>query len=318
MNAIKFRIEKNSPVPVVKQIQDQVKLSIAMGVLERGDRLPPIREVEEQTGVNRGTVHRAYLALRRSGLLSPVAGRRSTVAISAAAPDPVNRKCQELSDDIAKRIRRIGVSPSAFARYLGRSLAESERAAPFIAYVDPDKERAVLRAERISRLWNVPVVGLSADEFGRPRAGDGKIRKVLTNHLAFDVVARIPRRRTIEVIPVEIRYTEQTTRALGRIRASSLLVLLPHHAVPSARFIVEQLHQWVKCDEAGISWMQVDKVADFERLLADPRYERILVSPGARGKVPVELNDNARILTLQMDLDPEALEMARIRAGVIV
>jgi len=34
--------------------------------------------------------------------------------------------------------------------------------------------------------------------------------------------------------------------------------------------------------------------------------------------VPVELRHSSRTLLLQMDLDPEALEIARIRAGVIV
>ena len=36
---IEFQIEKNSPVPIIKQIQEQIKLSIAMGVLKRGDVL---------------------------------------------------------------------------------------------------------------------------------------------------------------------------------------------------------------------------------------------------------------------------------------
>jgi DNA-binding transcriptional regulator YhcF (GntR family) len=318
MNTIKFQIEKNSPVPIVKQIQEQIKLSIAMGVLKRGDILPPIREVEKQTGVNRGKIHRAYLALRQSGLLSPVPGKRIAVAISAAAPDPINKKCQELCNDIVKRIRRIGVSPTAFARYLSRRMQEDERKAPFIAYVDPDKERAIRRAEQVSSLWNVSVVGLSADEFKRHLDKGSKLRKVLVNHLASDGILRIPRGRKIDIIPIEIHYTEKTTKALEQIRASSILVLLPNHAVSSARFIVEQLHRWVKCNDADISWMQVDKVADFRRLLKRSRYERILVSPGAQEKVPVELHNNSRILALKMDLDPEALEIARIRAGVII
>ena len=59
-------------------------------------------------------------------------------------------------------------------------------------------------------------------------------------------------------------------------------------------------------------------MADFKHLLNDSRYDRILVSPGARNKVPVELHQSSRILLLQMELDPEDLEIARIRAGVIV
>ncbi len=69
MNVMEFQIEKNNPVPIIRQIQEQIKLSIAIGVLKRGDILPLIREVEKQTGINRGQIHRAYPALRESGLL---------------------------------------------------------------------------------------------------------------------------------------------------------------------------------------------------------------------------------------------------------
>ena len=255
MNAMEFQIEKNSPVPVIKQIQEQIKLSIAMGVLKRGDILPPIREVEKQTGVNRGQIHRAYLALRQSGLLSPAPGKRTAVAVSAAAPDIINKKCQELSKDIIKRIRRIGVSPIAFARYLSRSAQEDEHRSPFIAYVDPEKETALRRAEQVSRFWHASVVGLSVDEFKLALTRGSKLRKVLVNHLIADSIRRIPRGRKIDIIPIEICYTEQTIRALEKIKSSSILVLLPNHAISSARFIVEQLHKWMKCKDANISWM---------------------------------------------------------------
>lgn len=315
---MEFQIEKNSPVPVIKQIQEQIKLSIAMGVLKRGDILPSIRDVEKQTGINRGQIHRAYLALHRSGLISPAPGNRIAIAISAAAPDSINKKCQELSKDITKRIRRIGVSPIAFARYLSRSMQEEERRSPFIAYVDPDKETALRRAEQICRLWHASIVGLSMDEFKLALVHGSKLRKVLVNHLAPDSIRRIPRGKNIDIIPIEISYTEQTIRMLEKIRASSILLLLPNHAIPSARFIIEQLHKWMKCRDANISWKAVDKVADFRRLLNDSQYDRILVSPGARNKVPVELHKSSHFLLLQMDFNPEDLEIARIRAGVIV
>jgi DNA-binding transcriptional regulator YhcF (GntR family) len=315
---MEFQIEKNSPVPAIKQIQQQIKLSIAMGILKRGDVLPPIREVEKQTGINRGKIHRAYLALRRSSLLSPAPGNRTAVAVSAVAPDSINRKCQELSEDIIRQVRRIGVSPIAFSGYLSRSAQEDERLFPFIFYVDPNKETALRRAEQVSRFWHASVAGLSTKEFKVALESGSKPRKVLVNHLIADTIRRIPRGRKIEIIPIEIRYTEQTIKELEKIRASSMLVLLPKHAISSARFIVEQLHRWMKCKDAKISWMSVDEVADFRHLMKNSRCDRILVSPGARDKVPVELRRNSRILLLQMDLDPEALEIARIRAGVIV
>jgi DNA-binding transcriptional regulator YhcF (GntR family) len=315
---MEFQIEKNSPVPVIKQIQEQIKLSIAMGVLKRGDLLPPIREVEKRTGINRGQIHRAYLALQKSGVLSPAPCKRTAVAVSATAPDSVNKKCQGLSQEIIKQIRRIGVSPIAFVRYLSRNVQEDERKSPFVAYVDPDKESALRRADQISQLWHASVAGLSLDELKRAPVRGNSLRKVLVNHLAADGVRRALRGRKLDIIPIEIYYSEHTKNALKRTKASAILVLLPIHALSSARFIVDQLHKWMTCEDSKISWMHVDEVADFESLVKDSRYDCILVSPGARKKVPANLHRSSRMIFLQMELDPEALEMARIRAGVIL
>lgn len=315
---MELQIEKNSPVPVIKQIQEQIKLSIAMGALKRGDILPSIREIEKQTGINRGQIHRAFLALHRSGLLAPAPGKRIAVAISAAASDSVNEQCRDLTRDIIKRIRRIGVSPIAFARYLSQNVQEDERSSPFIAYVDLDKEIAHRRAEQVSQMWHASVIGMTVDEFKRALAHGSKLRKVLVNHLMFDSLRRAQRGSKIDVIPIEICYSDQTIRALGKVKGSSILALLPNPAISSARFIVEQLHKWMKGKNRNISWIDVSEVTDFTKLLASSQYDRILVSPGAWNKVPVELRRSSRLLQLQMEFDPEALEIARIRAGVIV
>jgi hypothetical protein len=74
----------------------------------------------------------------------------------------------------------------------------------------------------------------------------------------------------------------------------------------------------MKSKDTDITWMAVNEVADFSVLLNDSQYDRILVSPGARNKVPAEIQRSSRLLLLQMELDPAGLETARIRAGVIV
>lgn len=315
---MEFQIEKNSRISVIIQIQEQIKLSIAMGMLKRGDLLPPIREVEKQTGVNRGQIHRAYLALQKSGLLSPAPCKRTAVAVSATAPDSVNKKCQELTKEVIKQIRKIGVSPIAFVRYLSQTVQEDERRSPFIAYVDSDKESALRRADQISRLWQVSIAGLSVDEFKRAPMHRNSLKKVLVNHLAADGIRRALRGRKLDIIPIEISYSDHTIKALKRIKASTILVLLPAHALSSARFIVDRLRKWMTCRKAEISWMCVDDVKDFELLLDDSRCDRLLVSPGAQKKVPVGIHHNSRVTLLNMELDPEALEIARVRAGVIL
>lgn len=314
---MKFLIDKKSSTPIIKQIQDQIKLSIAMGVLKRGDILPSIREVERQTGINRGQIHLAYLALQESGLLSLTPSKRTAVAISAAAPDSV-KKCQKLTEDIIQRLTRIGISPVAYARYLNRSVREYERKSPFIAYVDWDKEIALRRAEQISNLWQASVVDLSVDEYKHMLSRRSKLRKVLVNHLVHDSIQNIPSRRKIDIIPIEIYYTAKTIRALKKIKAnSSILFVHPDHAESVAGFVVDQLHKIIERKNVGISRIAVSEMSDFCRLLNSSQYDRILVSPGARNKVPVGHHRNSRILQVEMEFDPEGLEIARIRAGVI-
>ncbi len=61
--------------PVYRQIADQIRLRVEQGALGPGDRLPPIRELARQLGVNRDTVSTAYEALAAEGIVDARVGR---------------------------------------------------------------------------------------------------------------------------------------------------------------------------------------------------------------------------------------------------
>jgi DNA-binding transcriptional regulator YhcF (GntR family) len=163
---VEFLIEQRAFIPVIKQIQEQVKLAVWMGTIRSGDSLPSIREVERKTGVNRAQVYRAYKALAQSGVLVLKRGRGKGAVVSSAAatPDSINSKCRTLTRNIAAQVRRLGISPTAYARYLSQQMQELERRVPFIAYVDPLKAFALSQAAELSQLWQVPVIGLTIPE----------------------------------------------------------------------------------------------------------------------------------------------------------
>ncbi len=52
-------IDLSNPQAAYLQIVDAVRKAIAVGSLQAGDRLPPIRDTAVQTRVNRNTVSRA-------------------------------------------------------------------------------------------------------------------------------------------------------------------------------------------------------------------------------------------------------------------
>lgn len=79
-----FRIDLHSSASVYRQICDQVKYAIASGALSEGDRLPTIRDVAEQTRVNRNTIAKAYGELEREGVIASRPGQGSFVAERAS------------------------------------------------------------------------------------------------------------------------------------------------------------------------------------------------------------------------------------------
>ncbi len=99
---MEFIIEQHSPVPVITQIQEQVKLAVWMGTVRSGDSLPSIREVERKTGVNRAQVYRAYKGLQQAGLLVLTRGRgKGAIVSTAIAPRSlINKKCWTLTKNL--------------------------------------------------------------------------------------------------------------------------------------------------------------------------------------------------------------------------
>lgn len=74
--------------PVYRQIADQIRSAIEARSLARGDKLPPIRELARQLGVNRDTVALAYEALARGGFVESTVGRGTFVAASSLPVGP--------------------------------------------------------------------------------------------------------------------------------------------------------------------------------------------------------------------------------------
>lgn len=72
-------LDFSSDVPIYQQIRNQIVLEIANGSLEPGEKLPTIRNLAEEAGINTMTVNKAYQLLKKEGYI--VADRRSGARI---------------------------------------------------------------------------------------------------------------------------------------------------------------------------------------------------------------------------------------------
>jgi GntR family transcriptional regulator len=74
-----IRIQSDVDTPIYQQIIDQVKAQVADGTIKKGDRLPPVRELSYEIGVNVNTVYKAYLELETQGIIRMRVGYGVTV-----------------------------------------------------------------------------------------------------------------------------------------------------------------------------------------------------------------------------------------------
>lgn len=86
----------SNEMPIYSQLVEQIKIGIVSGMFPPGERLPSVRDLATETGVNPNTMQRAMTELERDGLVysQRTAGRFVTedhAVIEAAKRDLAQR-----------------------------------------------------------------------------------------------------------------------------------------------------------------------------------------------------------------------------------
>ena len=74
-----FRLDTHCGVPPYLQLVQQVRQAVLLGFLQRGDRLPLIREVVEDLAINPNTVAKAYRQMEQENLVTGRPGQGTFV-----------------------------------------------------------------------------------------------------------------------------------------------------------------------------------------------------------------------------------------------
>ena len=81
---IEFRIDSRSGIAPYRQLVQQVRQALRLGVLYEGDQLPTVKEVVAQVAINPNTVLKAYRELEYEGLAEGRPGLGTFVTRSLA------------------------------------------------------------------------------------------------------------------------------------------------------------------------------------------------------------------------------------------
>jgi len=127
---IQFRLDRKSGVPAYRQVVDQVRQSLRLGLLRPGDQLPTVRDVVKQIAINPNTVHRAYRDLEAQGLTEGRPGSGTFVRRSLSKVPDEQPLLQRQLDKWMRAARAAGLGDEAIAALVAEATESSKKEEP--------------------------------------------------------------------------------------------------------------------------------------------------------------------------------------------
>ena len=97
-----IRLDMNSEEPLYIQLMNQIKEGIAKGYLQKGEKLPSVRQLASDIGINMHTVSKAYNQLKDEGII--IINRRVGVLINEEVFTKTDNKYDEV---FSKKVRAL-------------------------------------------------------------------------------------------------------------------------------------------------------------------------------------------------------------------
>ena len=99
--------------PVYVQLVEQMELALVNGTFPPGSKIPPVRELAAQAGVNPNTMQRALQELESRGLLQAQRTAGRTVTAETDALQQLRRKrAAALAADFLRQMKALGLDRS--------------------------------------------------------------------------------------------------------------------------------------------------------------------------------------------------------------
>ena len=124
---IEFRLDRRSGVPAYRQLVDQVRQALRLGVLRPGDQLPPVRDVVRQIAINPNTVHRAYRELEQQGLTEGRPGSGTYVKGSLEQLPDARSELRRALEDWVRTARAAGLDDESVTALVTEALRAGEQ-----------------------------------------------------------------------------------------------------------------------------------------------------------------------------------------------
>lgn len=106
-------IRLEGKAPIYEQLFSGVAGLISSGKLKPDERLPAVREVAKQLGINPNTVQKAYALLEQAGFIYSMPAKGSYVSPQTAAADAVRTEALRRLEEELAAAKKSGVTREA-------------------------------------------------------------------------------------------------------------------------------------------------------------------------------------------------------------
>jgi GntR family transcriptional regulator len=103
-------IDYKSRVPIYDQITGGIIRLKTLGVLKEDDKLPSVRSLATELGINPNTVQKAYSILENDGVIYSVSGKGSFISGDSRAAQAILTAAKGEFQIAAEQARRMGLN----------------------------------------------------------------------------------------------------------------------------------------------------------------------------------------------------------------
>lgn len=316
-----FHYNAADRIPVHVQLVEQVKVALALGKLSPGDMLPSIRQVEDELGVGRMLVRKAYQHLQAAELVRIIHGRGAVVTGPARANGEVTQKAEAFIQRLIPQMRREGLEPVTLSRILHQRLAAEDAREPRLLCVDSSEVLARDLGQQIQQTLGLHVRTTGIAGLRRTRKAVTEHTQVLVDYYYLPDVRRILSGRTRGIYPISLDYDPAfVERVRGLPMRSSILLLFYDSSLRETGTLlaIDALLDRLKDRDFSVDLKAVEKAGSLD-VLARSRYKAIVVSNRVWDVHAAVLEASpAKFLRLASRVNQQSLSTVRDRLGLVL
>lgn len=324
--SVPIRVDVDGDLPLYLQIKYQLSYLISTEKLRSGARLPAVRNLARELGINFHTVAQAYRELQAEGLIESAAGRGSFVR-QFSDVDRVKavrqERLSEVLQEAREKARALGFNDAEILQRLA-SINQQYQAACHIAFVDRVPHTAAKYARLLELHLNgaVRATPLTMEEI---QARGPRARETLSRVFYVVTVARnVPPLEAVlpefgeahNIVTIVAEVLPETTRALAAVDPGTRAVMLTeeHYLYSSLNLVA--LHS--DLDPATVEAFTPDDAGKFQRAAREAGL--VLYTFGVSGQIDELARSQAglpeRRLELAFDIGGDSIAKLRELFGV--